>query len=145
VRKSPDAAQKAKDRLIKTAKKKGKSVALDTLEAAEYIFVLTTLPQTEAASMNVLELYRARWQIELAFKRLKSLLQAGHVPRYDPASARAWIQAKLLTVLLIERLTEEASFFSPWGFPLVAPKSLARIHRGPRLRVKRRVAPASAK
>jgi Transposase DDE domain len=125
VRKSPDAAQKAKDRLIKTAKKKGKTVAPDTLEAAEYIFVLTTLPSAEASSTNVLELYRARWQIELAFKRLKSLLQAGHVPKYDAASARAWIQAKLLTVLLIERLTEEARFFSPWGFPLITPKSLA--------------------
>jgi IS4 transposase len=125
VRKSPDAAQRAKNQLIKAAKKKGKSVAPDTLEAAEYVFVLTTLPQAEASPANVLELYRARWQIELAFKRLKSLLQAGHVPKYDPASARAWIQAKMLTVLLIERLTEAASFFSPWGFPLITPKPLA--------------------
>lgn len=144
VRKSPETAQKAKERIIKTAKKKGKSVAPDTLETAEYIFALTTLPQAEASSTNVLELYRARWQIELAFKRLKSLLQAGHVPKYDAASARAWIQAKLLTVLLIERLTEEASFFSPWGFPLVAPKPLARIHRSPRRSLERRVAPTSS-
>lgn len=125
VRKSADAAQRAKDRLLKTAKKKGKTVAPETLEFAEYIFVLTTLTSAEASATNVLELYRARWQIELAFKRLKSLLQAGHVPKYDPASARAWIQAKMLTVLLIERLTDEARFFSPWGFPLVAPKPLA--------------------
>jgi Transposase DDE domain len=121
VRKSPQAAQRAKDQLVKDAKKKGRSVSPDSLEAAEYIFVLTTLPRAEASAANVLELYRARWQIELAFKRLKSLLQAGHVPKYDPASARAWIQAKLLTALLMERLTESARFFSPWGFPLITP------------------------
>lgn len=125
VRKSPDAAQRAKNQLMKAAKKKGKSVAPDSLEAAEYVFALTTVPQAEASAANVLELYRARWQIELAFKRLKSLLQAGHVPKYDPTSARAWIQAKLLTVLLIDRLTEAASFFSPWGFPLITPQPMA--------------------
>jgi hypothetical protein len=125
VRKSPEAAQKAKERLLKTAQKKAKSDSPDALEAAEYIFALTTVSRTEASATNVLELYRARWQIELAFKRLKSLLHAGHVPKYDAKSARAWIQAKLLTVLLIERLTEEASFFSPWGFPLITPQPLA--------------------
>lgn len=125
VRKSPIAAKKAKEKLLIVAKKKGQVVQPSTLELAEYIIVLTTLPQTEASNVDVLELYRARWQIELAFKRLKSLLHAGHVPKYDPASARAWIQAKMLTVLLIERLTESASFFSPWGFPLVTPKPLA--------------------
>jgi hypothetical protein len=125
VRKSPIAAENAKAKLIKTAQRKGRALLPETLESAEYMVVLTTLPTAEAACADVLELYRARWQIELAFKRLKSLLQAGHVPKYDVASARAWIQAKLLTVLLIERLTEEASFFSPWGFPLISAKPLA--------------------
>lgn len=125
VRKSPVATKKAQEKLVKVAARKGKSLKPLTLESAEYMVVLTTLAQSEASANDVLELYRARWQIELAFKRLKSLLQAGHVPKYDVASARAWIQAKLLTVLLIERLTEEARFFSPWGFPLIAPKSLA--------------------
>lgn len=125
VRKSSEAAQRAKEQLIKTAKRKGKSIGPNSLEAAEYVFVLTTVPKNEASPANVLELYRARWQIELAFKRLKSLLHAGHVPKYDPASARAWIQAKLLTVLLIDRLTKAASFFSPWGFPLITPQPMA--------------------
>jgi len=40
-------------------------------------------------------------------------------------SARAWIQGKLLTVLLIEQLLDEARLFSPWGFALPMPQSLA--------------------
>jgi len=119
VRKSPDAAQKAKARMLKEARHKGKHLRPETLEAAEYIFVLTTLPQ-ETSAAAVLELYRARWQVELAFKRLKSLFGAGHVPKYDAESARAWLHAKLLAVLLIERLSQEARFFSPWGFELRA-------------------------
>lgn len=116
IRKSAVAMQQAKKRILKAAKRKQKQVMPQTLEAAEYIFVFSTLAKTEFDTQTVMEFYRARWQVELAFKRLKSLMQAGHVPKYDKASARAWIQAKLLTVLLIERLQEEACFFSPWGF-----------------------------
>lgn len=115
VRKSDEAAERAKGHIRRSAAKKQKQVRSETLELAEYIFVLTTLPP-QFTGANVLELYRARWQVELAFKRLKSLLGVGHVPKYDPESARAWIHAKLLAVLLIERLSQEARFFSPWGF-----------------------------
>jgi IS4 transposase len=66
----------------------------------------------------VMEFYRGRWQVELAFKRLKSLLQMGQVPKKKAASAQAWMQGKILTALLIERLLCEARFFSPWGYPL---------------------------
>ncbi len=118
IRKSEAAAQRAKQRILREAKKKQKQVIPQTLEAAEYVFVLASLDKTAFNTATVLELYRARWQVELAFKRLKSLMQAGHVPKYDPMSAKAWIQAKLLTVLLIERLQEEARFFSPWGFQI---------------------------
>jgi hypothetical protein len=36
-------------------------------------------------------LYRSRWQIELAFKRMKSLMGLGHLPKKDPVSCRAWL------------------------------------------------------
>lgn len=125
IRKSKLAAAKAKKKILQEARKKQVKVQPQTLEAAEYIFVLCTVSREELKTRQILELYRLRWQIELAFKRLKSLLSAGHVPKYDPQSARAWIQAKLLTALLIERLMQEASFFSPWGFDLTWTKQLA--------------------
>jgi len=128
VRKTEAAAEKAKQKIQKVASKKGKHVKPETLECAEYVFVLATLDRNVADTPEILEMYRARWQIELCFKRLKSLLQLGHLPKRSDASARAWIQGKLLTVLLIERLLTEARFFSPWGFDLRAAKSLARVH-----------------
>ena len=125
VRKSPAIAERAKQKLRRDATRKGKTVKPQTLEAAEYLFVLTTLPKEEATTEQVLQLYRARWQIELCFKRLKSLLRLGHVPKRADASARAFIQGKLLTALLIERLLQTARFFSPWGFDFAAAQSLA--------------------
>jgi len=130
IRKTLHAAELAKKKILQQASKKQTQPRPETLEFAEYIFVLTSLTRDVLAAWEVLELYRARWQIELCFKRLKSLFRLGHVPKYSDASARAWIEGKLLTVLLIERLVSQASLFSPWGFDLAAAKPLARISRG---------------
>jgi hypothetical protein len=116
LRKSKEAAEAAKRRALRDASRKGKQILPDTLDHAEFVVVLTTAPKVELPTAQVLELYRMRWQIELVFKRLKSLLQLGHVPKKNDLSARAWIQAKLLIALIIERLSVESRFFSPWGF-----------------------------
>jgi len=52
-------------------------------------------------------------------------MKAGHVPKSDDQSARAWMQAKILTSLLLERLLIEARIFSPWGYPLRDVESVA--------------------
>lgn len=98
----------------KEARKKGHQVRPETLEAAGYVIVLTTLEQPDAGA--ILELYRRRWQVELAFKRLKSLLQLGHLKKLDPQGARAWLQGKLLVACLVETLILRAERFSPWGY-----------------------------
>jgi hypothetical protein len=77
--------------------------------------VLTSLSAEDWSDRAVLDLYRCRWQVELAFKRLKSLLQLGHLPKKDPSTAQAWMHLKLLLALLIEELLFEAKFMFPWG------------------------------
>ena len=129
VRKSVEAAERAKRKIKRIASKNGKRLRPETLEFAEYVFVLATVDRAAFDTGQVLELYRARWQIELCFKRLKSLLRLGHVPKRSDASARAWIQGKLLTVLLVERLIEHARLFSPWGYDLAATQPMAGVHR----------------
>ena len=63
-------------------------------------------------------MYRGRWQVELAFKRLKSLLGLGHLKKTDAEVAKAWLQGKLLVAFLIEALIASAERFFPWGYPL---------------------------
>lgn len=86
----------------------------------------TTLPNRELAARCGLELYRLRWQIELAIKRRKSILGLGQLPTHSDASSRAWLHGKLFVALLLERFWQEAEILSPWGYPLEAsPESLA--------------------
>jgi len=117
VRKNRLATERARRKLERKAKADGNVLSPQSVELAAYVLVLTSLPP-EFTCSQVLELYRSRWQVELAFKRLKSLMAAGHVPKSDDDSARAWMQAKLLTAILMERLLLEAKIFSPWGHHL---------------------------
>jgi hypothetical protein len=117
IRKTESSAQHSRDRLLLERGNKGKLPDPRTLEAAGYVFVLTSLPP-EWSETQVLECYRWRWQIELAFKRLKSILQFGTLPAQDPALARTVIYSKLLAALMLDDYAERFLSFSPWGYPI---------------------------
>jgi len=126
VRKTEAAAAESRKRVLRERSKKRRSVDPRTLESAGYIFVLTSddsLPATQ-----ILELYRFRWQIEMAFKRLKSLLALDELPAKDPDLARTYLYAKLLAALLLDDFTDRFLAFSPWGFPLAPVSSLHMAH-----------------
>jgi hypothetical protein len=125
IRKNAVATERAREKMRREARKKQKQVSDDALKLAQFVMVFTTVSSKELTTREVLELYRVRWQIELRFKHLKSLLGLGCLPKYDDASCRAWIQAKLLCGLLIERLMRQAKFFFPWGYRLPAAEPLA--------------------
>lgn len=118
LRKSVVAAAQAQRKAEKKARKDGHQVRPETLQLAAFVLVLTSLSARWGPAKLVLELYRARWQVELAFKRLKQLLAAGQVPKTTDGSSRAWLQAKILTALLIEHMIHAGRFFSPWGYRL---------------------------
>lgn len=118
IRKSQTSAEKAVAQLKKEASKKQRAMKPETLEFAKYVTVFTTLPLKSFPANSILEWYRLRWQIELIFKRLKSLTGFGHLPKYDEQSSRAWLYGKLLVGLLIEKLIHYSSAISPWGYCL---------------------------
>lgn len=113
LRKSPQAAEEARDKLLKEARKKSRQVDARTLEAAAYFFVLTSVPAEDLTAAQVLEMYRFRWQIEMAFKRFKEILPLRRVPVKDPDLARTYLFANLLAVLLTEDLARSFLAFSP--------------------------------
>ena len=115
LRKAESAAREAVRKLRLKAARNGTALQEQTLQSAAFVMILTSLPATDWSTAEVLELYRCRWQIELAFKRLKTLLQAGHVPKSSDPSAKAWLQAKVLTAMLIERLLCDSRSFSPYS------------------------------
>lgn len=84
-------------------------------DAGEPVWLLTDLSQKELPTYQVRQLYRRRWQVELYFKRLKSLLDLGNLPTRDGPTARPWIWTKLILASLATLMAHER--FSPWGHP----------------------------
>jgi hypothetical protein len=119
IRKSEQAIKKA-DRKLKRNQQQGRTgePTAETREYVRFILVFTTIPDTLATTHQILEWYRRRWQIELTFKRLKSIVQLGHVPKQDDRSSRAWLYGKLLVALLSQKLMKVGSSISPWGYTL---------------------------
>lgn len=117
IRKSETAAQQSRQRVRRESQRNGTQVQPQTLQAAAYILIFTTLP-IETSAQAVMQVYRLRWQIELEFKRLKSLIELGHLKKHDPEAARSWLQGKLLVALLIARLIHHAERVSPWGYEI---------------------------
>jgi hypothetical protein len=89
----------------------------ETLLVAEFVVVFTTI-LTELKARQVLELYRARWQVELEFKRAKSIRELDRLPNFLPETIHSWICAKLLLQLISARIANSSSSsesFSPGG------------------------------
>ena len=120
------AARLARRRQRHKAAKKQRSVSKTARFLAGYVLVWTDLSAASYSAERLLEIYRLRWQIELTFKRMKSILGLGQLPKTSDGSARAWLQGKLLIAMLMDRLLEAADRFSPWGYAAAtASKSVA--------------------
>lgn len=123
-RKSPEQAEAEQKRLLKEAKKRGKQPDPRSLEAAKYILLLTSLPPGTFPPADVLALYRFRWQLELAFKRMKSLAGLDALAAKKPELARAWIYARLIVFLIAERSAGQIPDSSPSGHETQSGKSV---------------------
>src|SRR6185295_15208817 len=121
VRKSEEAAEEARKKALREAAHKGQKLKPETLELTGYVLVLTSTTAADFSAEEILEIYRFRWQIEIVFKRLKSLLQLDELPAKEPELAQTFLLSKLLAALLLEELTQSYLSFSPWGFRLQSP------------------------
>ena len=111
LRKDGESERKGIKRLTKENQRKqgGKPVSEGQRESNKYIIVATSLGE-EASADQVFELYRARWQIEIAFKRLKSLFAYNDLPSKREDSVKAWFYGKLLLAALCETLVNTGRF-----------------------------------
>lgn len=96
------AGQRAQKRTAYKARRQGREIQPESLAAAEWMMLLTSVPEQTASTSQIVSLYRLRWQIELAFKRLKSLLHIDSIAAKDPKLARTWIAANLIAALLAD-------------------------------------------
>lgn len=107
IKKPAQAAAEARRKAHRAAQRGGRQLSKRTLDAADWVILVTSLKPTEFATADVLALYRLRWRIELGFKRLKSLIGLKGPPGIDERSARPHVLAHLLTILLLEPFIDE--------------------------------------
>lgn len=107
IKKPPQAAEETRRKARREAQKGGHQISKGTLAAADWVILVTSLAAEEFTADDILALYRLRWRIELAFKRLKSLVGLKGPPGADARSARPYVLAHLLMILLLEPLIDE--------------------------------------
>lgn len=114
VKKPPQAAEAARRKARREAEKGRHQISKGTLAAAEWVILVTSLAPEAFTSSDVLALYRLRWRIELGFKRLKSLIGLKGPPGADERSAKPYLLAHLLMILLLEPLVDELEDSPRW-------------------------------
>jgi IS4 transposase len=96
LRKTKEAEEKGLESLRKTRMRKQGDKALGKAQTAYNRYVALVTSIREAAPELILDVYRRRRQIELAFKRLKSLFKCHEIPARVEASARAWLRETVI-------------------------------------------------
>ena len=105
-RKTPEAAEATQSTLRRAAARKGKALDPRSLVAAQFMILATSLPKAGYSAKAILAVYRLRWQIELAFKRLKSLLHIDQLPTRTERGSQSWLYAHLILALLCDDLSQ---------------------------------------
>jgi hypothetical protein len=112
-RKTPEATEATRETLRREASRKQKVLDPRSLVAAEFMILATSLPVEGYPAEEVLAVYRLRWQIELAFKRLKSLLRMDRIPTRTERASRSWLISHLILALLCDDLSQDFLESSP--------------------------------
>lgn len=113
IRKPKQARDLSVEKLKRHARDKGRNLRPETLIAAEWVIIVTSLDRDEYPLSAISDLYRLRWRIEIAFKHLKSGVGLVGPPGDDPRSAKAHILCNLLLALLTEPLIADHLGDSP--------------------------------
>lgn len=113
IRKPKQARDISIEKIKRKARDKCRAVRPQTLVAAEWVIIVTSLDRNEYPLPAISALYRLRWRIEIAFKHLKSGVGLVGPPGEDPRSAKAHILCNLLLALLTEPLIADQLGDSP--------------------------------
>ncbi len=101
----PTATRRAKRRARRKAQKAGRTITAPTLAVAGWLLLITTLDAATWATADVLYVYRARWQVELVFKKMKQLLRLNQIRSKHRTSVEATVRALLIAWALHESTT----------------------------------------
>ncbi len=83
------------------------------------IWLITTAPKEMLTGEQAAEVYRIRWQIELQFKNLKSILNLDELKSRQGPTAVPWILGKFVAAALMQKLADKDGVLSPYGYQIL--------------------------
>ncbi len=110
----PEKAEIARNKVRRSGSKRQQQVDPRSEVAAGFMVLATSLPM-EIPADEICAVYRLRWQIELAFKRLKSLIGIDRLPTRTKAGSLSWLYPHLILALLSDDICQEILESSPSG------------------------------
>jgi hypothetical protein len=105
--------KEAEEARCRLRREHGSDATAEMLETAGYVVLFTTTPRGAMPAKRCLAGYRLRWQVEVLFKRCKSLCGFDRLPNYRDDTIHAWLCAKIVLGLIIDRIGSAAAGFSP--------------------------------
>jgi hypothetical protein len=110
VRLPDEEAEKVRARL---RKEEGAKVSAQSLDAASWLLLFTTVPVERLGTAAVLALYRLRWQVELEIRRDKSLGGMDELPNFRDDTIATWLYGKLLIQQIARKVVSPSVAFPP--------------------------------
>ena len=107
LRVSEQIANERRRRLKNEARKKGRAVSKHHLRMCDWTLLTTNVPRRWLPLEVVRVLYTVRWQIELLFKQLKSILRVHQSDTGKEDRLRCELYGKLIGAVLIHRIHAE--------------------------------------
>jgi len=123
LRVSEQVANERRRRLRKEAKKKGRTVSKHHLRMCDWTLLITNIPQRWLPMDMVRALYTVRWQIELLFKQLKSVLRIHQSDTGKENRLLCELYGKLIGAVIIHRI--HAAETNRWQRPKTGGKRVA--------------------
>ena len=113
-------AEAARKHSQEESTRKGHKPNATTGFVAGFVLLVTNVKISDAPARAVADAYRWRWQIELEFKRLKSITGVRRLDNWKDEMVKCYLLALIAAWLLTHKIARTGAFF-PWGYPLAWP------------------------
>ncbi len=114
-----DQVSRRRCRARKEAVRRGRQATAATLAACEWTFMITNADEEQLSTKEIIVLYRARWQIELLFKRWKSISLIAELSGKNDTVQMVRLWARMCAAIIQHWLTVMVAWISKSSFSLV--------------------------
>lgn len=98
---SAESAARHRQGLRESMRKQGRTPSAKALQLAGWLLLVTNAPAQKLPSAMLSYLYRVRWQVELIFRQIKSVLRLDQTECEDPYRIQCEIWARLICAVLL--------------------------------------------